>query len=365
MNWPWLRIGSATTWVVAFVVWLSTAGFTTERFTVVFWVITALVAFTLGSRPWWQAPLDWMPIIVFFLAYDWTRGHAAALGRPVMWLWPPKIDAWIGGGTVPSVWLQERFAASNAHVPWWEAPVATVYLSHFIAPFVIGGVLWVRRRDQFIRFMTRLALVSAIGVVGYTLVPAAPPWAAARCTHAEVADNPRAPACLSDPVPEQPDRTVLPALERHEPGYRPLVQRISSRGWAKVPGMERTRGFIQTGIDSSNLVAAVPSLHGAGALLVSWFLWPLARRRWRPLLAAYPFAMAFSLVYGGDHYIVDIVLGWALVAFVMLTVGRFERFRAVRTTDATDATDAPDASAPAEVAVPDPQPRTPRHATTH
>ena len=55
MNWPWLRIGSAATWVVAFVVWLVTAGFTTERFTVVFWVITALVAFTLGSRPWWQA----------------------------------------------------------------------------------------------------------------------------------------------------------------------------------------------------------------------------------------------------------------------------------------------------------------------
>jgi membrane-associated phospholipid phosphatase len=91
--------------------------------------------------------------------------------------------------------------------------------------------------------------------------------------------------------------------------------------------MERTHGFIQSGIDGSNLVAAVPSLHGAGALLVAWFLWPLARRRWRPLLAAYPLAMAFSLVYGGDHYVVDILLGWALVACVMLTVGRFEHLR--------------------------------------
>ena len=35
------------------------------------------------------------------------------------------------------------------------------------------------------------------------------------------------------------------------------------------------------------------------------------------MLAAYPWAMAFALVYTAEHYFVDILLGWiyALVAF--------------------------------------------------
>ena len=78
--------------------------------------------------------------------------------------------------------------------------------------------------------------------------------------------------------------------------------------------MQLTEGFIKSGIDASNPVAAVPSLHGAVALLVSVFLWPLVRRRWRPLLALYPLAMGFTLVLGGDHYVFDILLGWGVVS---------------------------------------------------
>ena len=34
--------------------------------------------------------------------------------------------------------------------------------------------------------------------------------------------------------------------------------------------------------------------------------------RWaRPLLALYPLAMAFALVYTAEHYVFDILLGWA------------------------------------------------------
>jgi membrane-associated phospholipid phosphatase len=29
------------------------------------------------------------------------------------------------------------------------------------------------------------------------------------------------------------------------------------------------------------------------------------------VLALYPFAMAFSLVYGAEHYVVDCLAGWA------------------------------------------------------
>ena len=34
--------------------------------------------------------------------------------------------------------------------------------------------------------------------------------------------------------------------------------------------------------------------------------------------------MAFSLVYSAEHYVIDILLGWALAAIVMVAINRFE-----------------------------------------
>ncbi|HWG55907.1 MAG TPA: phosphatase PAP2 family protein, partial [Gaiellaceae bacterium] len=69
-------------------------------------------------------------------------------------------------------------------------------------------------------------------------------------------------------------------------------------------------GLWERGSEWSNPVAAVPSLHAAYTLLVTIFLWRFARRV-RPLLALYPPAMAFALVYSAEHYLVDVLLGWA------------------------------------------------------
>ena len=315
-------------WTVAFATWIAAGQLSFERFTVLVWVITGLIAFTVGRRPWWQAPVDWAPFIIFFLIYDFTRGSASELGMPTQWELPADFDRWMFGD-VPSAWLQERMAAPFDAVPWWESMLSIVYMSFFVVPLVLAAVLWMRSRVQFVRFMTRIALVSSIAVIGYVLVPAAPPWAAARCTHVEVASHPSYPACMEDKSPSDRQETVVRALDE-DTEFSPIVRRITSRGFFEIPGLERTDGFVQTGIDASNPVAAVPSLHGAIALLVAAFAWPFVRRRWRPLLALYPAAMAFALVWGGDHYAFDILLGWGVVAAVMTGVGRWERRRSRR-----------------------------------
>lgn len=311
-------------WSVAFIAWIALGGLSFERFTVVFWVITALVAFTVGRRPWWRAPLDWAPFMVFFLVYDYSRGMASAVGFPTHWELPARIDRAMFGGQVPAVWLQERTAARYDAVPWWETISSIVYLSFFVVPFVLAAFFWMRSRTQFVRFMTRLMVISAIAVVGYVVVPSAPPWAAARCTHAEVVDHPASPACMDDNVPSARSDTVLRRIHP-ENEFSPIVRRITTRGFFAIPGMHVTDGFIKTGIDASNPVAAVPSLHGAEAMLIAVFAWPLVRRRWRPLLALYPVAMGFTLVWGGDHYVFDILLGWGVVAAVMFGLSRLER----------------------------------------
>jgi membrane-associated phospholipid phosphatase len=52
------------------------------------------------------------------------------------------------------------------------------------------------------------------------------------------------------------------------------------------------------------------------------FFWPAG---WivRTLLGCYTLAMAFTLVYGGEHFVIDLVVGYAFttIAFLIVTYG--------------------------------------------
>jgi len=81
-------------------------------------------------------------------------------------------------------------------------------------------------------------------------------------------------------------------------------------------------------------VAAIPSLHAAYALLITLVLWRSARRGpWRVLLAAYPVAMAFALVYTSEHYFVDVLLGWVYCLIAYWAVDRIADRIAERSDD--------------------------------
>ena len=84
-------------------------------------------------------------------------------------------------------------------------------------------------------------------------------------------------------------------------------------------------------LDWSNVVAAMPSLHAAFSLFVVVFFLPMVRRGWRVLLFAYPLAMAVALVYFAEHWVIDVLVGWALVAASFVVWHRIER--AARTRD--------------------------------
>ena len=70
----------------------------------------------------------------------------------------------------------------------------------------------------------------------------------------------------------------------------------------------------------------MPSLHAGAALLVALFLWPIAGTLWRVVLVAYALAMGLTLVYTGEHYVVDVFAGW-LVAAVAVAGGAVVRRR--------------------------------------
>ena len=105
----------------------------------------------------------------------------------------------------------------------------------------------------------------------------------------------------------------------------PIV-RTAPRGWGhRWIHLDIAQDVVRAGWDTANLVAAVPSLHAGYTALVAVMLWPTARPAVRALLALYVIAMGFVLVLSGEHYVFDVLVGWAYVAVVCLVWNRLER----------------------------------------
>jgi membrane-associated phospholipid phosphatase len=78
-----------------------------------------------------------------------------------------------------------------------------------------------------------------------------------------------------------------------------------------------------------NQFAAFPSLHAAFPALAAVYAWS----RFRPLaigLVLWTAAVLVSIVYLGEHYVIDALDGFAYVAVAAITVETFTRWRGRR-----------------------------------
>jgi membrane-associated phospholipid phosphatase len=288
------------------------------------YICTGLVAASIGRRRVLYVIRDWLPFALVLVVYDLSRGAADLIGRPTLWQFQADADKWMFSGVAPTVWLQEHL--KMAHPPWWEVVISTTYMSFFVVPYVLAGVLWLRNREDWKAFARLFVVLSFTALVFFAVVPAAPPWAAARCTSADIVGAPAEPRCMFGPAARLPNGGILGAMTSSQPGANDWVERISTRGWAKF-NLGSARSLIDEGQASVNQVAAIPSLHAGLSAAIALFLWRRVRRRWRPLLVAYPLVMAFTLVYSAEHYVIDILLGWALAVVVVAATNRFEARR--------------------------------------
>ena len=279
----WLLWGGLA---AAFLVTGLLRGLPTDRIVLLGWVLAGLAVHAAvdGWRRLGRLLADWLPLAAVLLAYDASRGLADSAGMPVHVGDLAAADRWLGGGVLPTVWLQQ---AVDSRV--WEAVATLVYSSHFVVTPVVLAVLWVRHRPRWTRYARMVVALSLAGLATYVVFPAAPPWLAAR------------------------EGVIEP------------VERISSAGWA-VLGLPRAGAVLAQSQGQVNLVAAVPSLHTAFAVLVCLFFLPSARRAWlRALLVLYACVMPLMLVWSGEHYVVDTLLGALYAAAVVLVLGRRRR----------------------------------------
>jgi hypothetical protein len=319
------RWGAVATWAVAFGLDCYYRGIHFDRTGQLYWLALGLLAATIGQRRFFYVVVDFVPFAAVLFAYDLLRGSADTLGLPTWWTPQLDVDKFLFGGSVPTVWLQERLKYPT--VQWWDVAVCVCYLSFFFLPYITAAVLWLRNRRDFHRWAGRFVALSFAGFALFALMPSAPPWAAAQCTPTQVSGHPSDPACLTADPRTVPGGGLLGAMHSLRPGANPWIERLSFKGWSDLH-LTAAGTLIKQGQSAVDLVAAVPSLHAGGTLLLVLFMWRRVNRWWRPVLAAYPPVMAFCLVYSAEHYVSDVLAGWLLAIVVHLVAGRIERRRA-------------------------------------
>jgi len=308
-----------TTWALVVAYRTLKDGLAFNRELLLLYIATGLIAASIGrGHKVFAVVRDWLPFALVLLVYDLSRGAATLVGAPTLWHFQPRADRWLFFGTVPTVWLQERIKMPQP--PWWEVIISGIYMSFFVLPYVVAGVLWLRNRSDWAAFVRRFVALSFAALVVYIVLPAAPPWAAARCTPADIAAGPSSPHCMFRSPAGVLQGGLLGAMHRSQPGAHLFVERISTRGWGTLH-LQSAGALLNSGQASVNLVAAIPSLHAALTAMISVFLWRRVKPIWQPLLVAYPLAMAFVLVYSAEHFVIDILLGWTLAVIVSLVIG--------------------------------------------
>jgi hypothetical protein len=273
-----LRLPLYAALVLAFLATCAVQGMPTDRVVLLGWVVAGLGLHAAldGLRRLARLVVDWVPLAAVLLVYDASRGLADGFGAPVHVTELVTADRWLFGGALPTVVLQRSWDAE-----WWHALASLVYASHFVVTPVLLGVLWVRDRGRWKRFAALVVGLSAAGLVTYVLYPAAPPWLAAK------------------------DGVIEP------------IRRLSGAGW-EVLGLPRAGALLADSQGQVNQVAALPSLHTGFAVLVCLVLLPVARRTWQRVgLIAYAVLMPVVLVWSGEHYVVDTLLGAAYAGGVV------------------------------------------------
>ncbi len=293
------RAGAITVYAAAVLVYGKVLGLPTDP-VLIFGFLWAGVAAWNAAAPWrdhLRFARDWSPLVVVLVAYNFSRGAADNLGVPLHVSEPINADrwltGWLTGGQIPTVWLQQHLYTPGT-VHWYDVLGSFVYFSHFVTAMIVAAVLWVRSPWAWAPFMRRFIALDALGLAIYIGYPMAPPWWAAEHAH------------------------LLPA-----------VPRITNRGWDAI-GLHSAGRLVTKGQGVVNPVAAMPSLHSAFALFVVLFFILRIRKAWSLVLLAYPLAMGWALMYFSEHYLVDILAGWALALVVFVLVGAGERWWARR-----------------------------------
>ncbi len=232
-------------------------------------------------RGWTDLGLQMSIWFGFLLAYQVARGIAdrdptRAFGNALKVIDFEKRAAGLYELTAQRIIDSSYFLEKLVSWTYWNSEFTVISLTMLF--------VYLRRHAVFTRFRDAILATNLIGLVGYVLMPTAPP--------------------------------------RMFPGYG-FVDTLSKVS----PSFNHESGLIQL---ASNPYAAMPSLHAADALIVGVMMAMACRHLVSKILwCLWPAWVWFTVVATGNHYWLDVVVG-AGVALVGLSLALGRDHRRVR-----------------------------------
>jgi hypothetical protein len=245
-----------------------------------FFSIALISVILIGGRTK-QFLWDWIPVLLLLFGYEYLRGLTPLLAKsPNIW---PMIQAdRFMFGYLPTIKLQELLY-SSAYLRWYDYMAVILYISHFVIPMVTAFIFWIYNRRAFKHFSAGFLVLSYLAFITYIVFPAMPPWMASN------------------------------------QGFIPPLQKIMDQVMASFAHPISVPTIYQ--FFGANLVAAVPSLHAAYPFLI--FLYVRQQISWLAyLITPYVFGVWFSVVYLGEHYVIDVIVGilYAIIAYKLISL---------------------------------------------
>jgi len=278
-----------------------------------------IFSFVLGKERAKRFLIDWAPFVFGWIGYDMMRGVADSVRGVINVEGPYWSELYVFGkmfgDKIPAFFFQEfqdyldsqpflvlerifwffyykgsmaleniiyfqGLAKGSIFRSFIDFFAANFYTAHFATPLLLGWIFWhtVDDRKMFYRFVYTLTTLNVMALITFMAYPAAPPWYVQKAGF------------------------VLPNVT-YDYGI------FSAGALINVDKILQVN-FFTTLWDNfnANLFAAIPSLHGAYPVVISFFGYLKFRKR--PLLwALYPAGTWFSAVYLNQHYIIDLIIG--------------------------------------------------------
>jgi membrane-associated phospholipid phosphatase len=222
--------------------------------------------------------LELLAGVVIYLVYDWLRdkttGTSAAAYRHALQI----VDAEKFLGLYHEYSIQQAFLHVDWFMAFWNIYYGTI---HFVIPVV--ALVWLYRKApaRYVRWRNTLVLMLGISILGFWWYPLMPPRL-------------------------MPAHFGFVDTAAHYFNFGPQVRvHLGPNG---QPSAAAVRAY-------GNLFAAMPSLHVGWSTWSVLAVWPLIRRTWaKALWVLYAVSIFFCIVVTANHWILDAVGGWVVLA---------------------------------------------------
>lgn len=224
------------------------------------------------SEPTRRFILGFSVFIVFWIIFDSMKAFPNYRYNTVHIesIYNAEKNLFGSNGHTPNEFFQQH------NSPFLDILSGVFYLCWIPVPLAFAGYLFYKDKTAFLRFSLTFLLVNLLGFIIYYVYPAAPPW---YVQHYGFDFNP------------------------HTPG--------NTAGLGRFDSLLHVSVFSGLYAKSSNVFAAMPSLHASYPLIVFYY-GIKTRQGWINILfGAIMVGIWFAAVYSSHHYVLDVLAGIA------------------------------------------------------